>query len=203
MDRVCVHPHPHPHPHSTRGHSPHARTWCVFMHDERAWTCVIRAPVVVLSHPHSSRRSQPTTTTRTPRSHVTAFVSFHCSRTPSLALPVSTSTHAYDRHASARAHFGTYAPRHVHTSVRTHFDAFHNRSQSVAIGQSVCHIRCMTNSGLAHSIEERGNRGRCGVIRDPPRHFHIHEGALAKQDPGAALVAHTGGWILVSKVIRL
>ena len=187
MDRVCVHPHPHPHthPHSTRGHSPHARTWCVFMHDECAWTCVIRAPVVVLSHPHSSRRSQPTTTTRTPRSHVTAFVSFHCSRTPSLALPVSTSTHAYDRHASAR------------------FDAFHNRSQSVAIGQSVCHIRCMTNSGLAHSIEERGNRGRRGVIRDPPRHFHIHEGALAKQDPGAALVAHTGGWILVSKVIRL
>ena len=55
----------------------------------------------------------------------------------------------------------------------------------------------MTNSGLAHSIEERGNRDRRGVIRDPPRHFHIHEGALAKQDPGSALVAHAGGlWIL-------
>ena len=139
--RAPAHAHAHA-PHSTHGHSPHARTWCVIMR-ERAWTCTIRAPVVVLSHPHSSRRSQPTTTTPTISCNLLLLFAFTVTRTPSLALPVSTSTHAYDRHASARAHFGTYPPRYVHTSMR--FTIGHDRSQSVNRAPFVPHIRCMTN----------------------------------------------------------
>jgi hypothetical protein len=147
---------------------------------------------------HHAAHNPPPPRTPTISCNCLLLFAFTVTRTPSLALPVSTSTHAYDRHAAARAHFGTYPPRYVHTSMR--FTIGHDRSQSVNRAPFVPHTvydeRCMTNSGLAHSIEERGNRDRRGVIRDPPRHFYIHEGALAKQDPGSALVAHAGGWIL-------